>query len=208
LYSIHEKTGLGVHLIETPGITFPLNIAEFEPRQVIFNEIMSRAKDGDIILVSRLFIDRTTHTPYSDLPEWGQKISQLASQLNEKGLKLVVVGPPPIFQYEHIESCYFSIFGLNPCVVERFSISSNVNNILSLLNEALRKQKNAYVFDSFEQLCPDSNLTCSPIADNKFLFRDKDHLNTHGAAALTVSFIDFMQKKGLLIEGEGVWNGL
>ncbi len=199
LYSVHDKTGLGIHLIETPGITFPLNISEFEPRKIIFNEIMNRAKRGDIILIARIFIDRTTLRPLSDLSTWSQNVTQLARQLEEKGLKLVVFGPPPIFQYEHIDSCYFTILGFSPCVVERFSISSSVNQVLDLLHATLREQGNTYVFNSFKQLCPESNSICSPIVGNKFSFRDKDHLNTYGSTILTTPFIDFLQGNGLLI---------
>lgn len=204
LYALHEKTGLGVHLIETPGISFPLGSAKFQPREIIFDKIISRAKPGDIILVSRLFLDRTTRLPLPDLPEWGGELDILAKEIGKKGLKLVLIGPPPIFRYEDVNSCYFSIFGFNSCTVERTSISSNVDRVIQTL---LKKATggHVYIFNSFVHLCPESNRDCSPVAGERFLFRDKDHLNAYGSASLVNPFISFLVKKNLIVDESSVW---
>jgi peptidoglycan/LPS O-acetylase OafA/YrhL len=202
LYSLHDRTGVGVHLIETPGIAFPLNVPRSEPRQQIFNQVMSRARPGDIVLVSRLFLERSNQRPRADVEGWSAKLAPLAWRLRNHGLKLVVFGPPPMFAYEDVESCHFSILGFSPCAKERFAIASSVHEVLGTLERSLRGYDNAFVFDSFDPLCPGSTLTCSPIREDTFLFRDKDHLNSYGAASLADPFIEFLSRNRLLIEAD------
>ena len=203
LYSVHDRTGVGVHLIETPGIAFPLNVPRSEPRQRIFNQILSRARPGDILLVSRLFLERSSQRPRPDVKEWAAKLAPLAWRLQNHGLKLVVFGPPPMFAYEDVESCHFQLLGFGPCVKERFAIAAPVREVLGILDEALRRHDNGFVFDAFDPLCPGSALTCSPIREGTFLFRDKDHLNSYGAASLADPFIEFLSRNQLLIDAEG-----
>jgi peptidoglycan/LPS O-acetylase OafA/YrhL len=204
LYSIHKKTGMGVHLIETPGVTFPLNVPSHAPRQAIFEQIMRRARPGDLIVVSRIFIEKSRHVPYTDIAEWAAKAGLLAEELQRKDLKLVVLGPPPIFRYEDVQSCYFSLFGLNPCVEERGPLSAMVKEIDNEVTNGLNGHANAFFFDSFEHLCPPTQRFCRPIRDARFMFRDKDHLNPIGAASLTVPFLEFLEKNKLA--KESLWD--
>jgi peptidoglycan/LPS O-acetylase OafA/YrhL len=206
LYSVHDRTGAGVHLIETPGIAYPLNVAGFAPREKIFDEIMRRAKPGDIILVSRIYLDRISHEPLGGLEEWSQRLGQLAHRLESRGLKLVVFGPPPIFSYEDVRACYFSTFGISPCMEDRGALLKQVGKARKMLEDGLAGTRNAFIFDTFELFCPASELMCSPIANNKFMYRDKDHFNTYGAATLSLPFIKFLESSKL-ITSEDAWFG-
>ncbi|RYE43239.1 MAG: hypothetical protein EOP24_29280 [Hyphomicrobiales bacterium] len=205
LYSIHQKTGIGLHLIETPGVTYPLNVPIHAPRQAIFEQIMQRARPGDLIAVSRIFIEKSRHIPYTDIPQWAAKAGLLAGELQRKSLKLVVFGPPPIFRYEDVQSCYFSILGLSPCVEDRAPLAKMVKYVGAEVNAGLQGHDNAFFFDSFGHLCPPSERFCRPIKDGRFMFRDKDHLNPVGAASLTVPFLEFLEKNNLA--KEPLWAG-
>lgn len=209
LHQVHRNLGLGVHLIETPGISFPFDGDAFEPRIAIFSEIMRRAERDDIILVSRLFfdIDGAVDTPRVTLDNWVGALRDLAGELEKKGLKLVVIGPPPIFHYNDTSSCGYSVLGLNPCVVERSSASNLSDRVLERLENGLGGQHNAYVFNAFNVLCPSSKNVCSPIDGQRLLFRDNTHLNVFGATALTVPFVEFLQEKRLLVSTEKVLGG-
>jgi peptidoglycan/LPS O-acetylase OafA/YrhL len=205
LYSIHNKTGLGVHVIETPGVPFPLNEAHHASREAIFDEIMARALPGDIILVSRLFIDKFKFKPFPEIAQWAEKANLLADQLNKRNLKLVVFGPPPIFHYQDVDSCNFLFFGLNPCAEDRASLSKKIDHVIATLNKGLQGRDNAFVFNPFNHMCPETLKYCFPTKDGKFLFRDKDHLNTWGAESLTVPFLEFLEDHQLI--AKSIWAG-
>src|SRR5450830_751281 len=151
LYTLHERTGLGVHLIETPGIAYPLN-APFEPRVRIVNDLLERAKPGDIVLLSRIYLDRSEHYVLGDVASWSTRVSELAAELDKKGLKLVVVGPPPIFSYEDVRACYFDTFGIKPCSEDRAALMKSASQVERLLASALQGKRNAFVFDPFPTL--------------------------------------------------------
>ena len=59
LYSVYDKVGIGVHLIETPDVPFPMvSSNDFKPRDIIFGKILGKLREGDIVLLGRLFINR------------------------------------------------------------------------------------------------------------------------------------------------------
>lgn len=201
LYSIHEKIGLGIHLIETPGIAFPVSQAKGESRKLIYEKAMSQAQQGDIVVVSRLLIDRLTHVPLKD-SQWYSKLGDLALELEKKGLKLIVIGPPPIFDFNDIYNCQFSVLGFGPCNISRKKLLPSIDNIMQNLESALAGRKNAYIFNTFDVLCPQTSLNCSPIFEKNFLYRDKDHLNTYGSRFLSTSFLKFLVRNGLLMDND------
>ena len=205
LYSLHDRTGLGVHLIETPGVVYPLN-APFEPRMRIVEAILARAKPGDILLLSRIYLDRSEHAVLGDVTAWGAKLGPLAAELEKKGLKLAIVGPSPIFSYEDVRTCYFSTFGINPCMEDRYVLRKSVSEVNALLATALTGTSNASVFHPFDTLCPPADRMCSPIRDGKFMYRDKDHLNVRGSAMLTKPFITFLESQSW-ISASTAWEG-
>ncbi|MDI3382598.1 acyltransferase family protein [Xenophilus aerolatus] len=203
LYNVHQKTGLGVHLIETPGVPFPVLGSAYAPREQIVKRVMQLARAGDIVVLSRIFLDRSQHQPEADVQAWAVKAAEFAEELQSKGINLVVVGPPPIFHYEDVDACNFTVFGLSPCVEERSALATQVEQVNSEINTAFQGRTNAAVFDSFSFLCARSEKRCSPIKQGRFVYRDKDHLNATGAALLTVPFLQFLQARGWV--GGDIW---
>jgi len=60
LYELHNRLGVGVHLVETPGWSYPFPPGKlFPPRTQVFEAISEYFKPGDIVVVSRLFMTRT-----------------------------------------------------------------------------------------------------------------------------------------------------
>ncbi len=60
LNGVHDKLGVGIHLVETPRVVFPMNSGgRFPPRQILFKKIMERIRPGDVVLLARLYLDRT-----------------------------------------------------------------------------------------------------------------------------------------------------
>ena len=54
LYELHDRLGVGVHLVETPGWSFPFEPGvEFAPRKQVFEQITQLFKPGDIVVVSK-----------------------------------------------------------------------------------------------------------------------------------------------------------
>jgi peptidoglycan/LPS O-acetylase OafA/YrhL len=205
LYQLNRNAGVGVHLIETPGIPFPFFAGrEFEPRSKIFSQTLERAKPGDIVLLSRLFLDRETLAPMDDIAIWGRSVAKLADALNAQGIKLVILGPLPAFHYEDVSTCRASLIGNGPCTSERSLVRGSADSVLRTLREELKSHENVAVFDAFEPLCPRSTSFCSPVWDGVFVFRDKVHLNLYGASELTAPFLDFLKSRGLL---HGDWRG-
>lgn len=202
--SVHDQTGMGVHLIETPGIPFPMTEQKWlKERAMLHEEVKERLRPGDIVVVSRLFIERSKdNSMMQDLPEWSQEILALSDYLSTKNVNLVIIGPPPIFQVESIELCRSSLrqVFLPHCSVERSQISENINQVYDSLASTSRSRQNIHVFNQFELHCPPNEDKCSVFKDGVLAYRDKDHLNTYGAESLSVPFIDFLRRLALLKE--------
>jgi peptidoglycan/LPS O-acetylase OafA/YrhL len=200
LYAVHDQIGIGVHLIETPGVSFPMISArQFEPRKIIFQKITENLRPNDIVLVSRLFLKRDgSFKPLDDLLEWTNSLIELAKELSARKVSLVVAGPPPIFLFDAVNSCWFRVFGFSTCDIGRSVIAKNVDSVLKILRDASRESGNIFIFDQFSVLCPAANLRCSPFEGGELFFRDKDHLNVRGAASLAPNFIGFLRENNLL----------
>jgi peptidoglycan/LPS O-acetylase OafA/YrhL len=201
-YSVHDQTAMGVHLIETPGVPFPVSRnAISEVREEIFEEIIRRAKKGDIVAVSRLFFDRSTGLEMADLADWYTDLTNLAHYLTPRDIRLVVIGPPPMFKFEFIGSCVLSSTNNHSaCDAAREKMSPRIENVERALENATKSASNAFVFKPFSLLCPATSEQCSPMKNGDLLYRDKDHLNSLGSASISDGFIVFLREHGLLQE--------
>jgi peptidoglycan/LPS O-acetylase OafA/YrhL len=199
LYKLHEKLGVGIHLIETPGIPYPIpQTQKFPPRELVMDEILKRSHDSDLIILSRLFIDRETGRPLPNISDWAEDVVKLANGIVSKEIKIIIVGPPPNFQFDNINSCKETDLRRNFCDIDREAISKNLTKVYSLLNEITHRSKNIYIFNQFDVLCPETMRNCAPIKNEKLLYRDKDHLNSYGSASLTEDFTKFLEDNSLL----------
>ena len=119
LVSLHEQTGVGVHLIETPGNHFPPAGRKSIPRETILKEVESRMRSGDIFLLSRLYLDRDGEGVVEDLNLWVREVQDVAKKLEEKGVSVVVVGPPPMFNFVFKSICADFFLSDDKCSILR-----------------------------------------------------------------------------------------
>lgn len=151
LYAIYDEFGLGVHLIETPGLQFPLSPSSkksdiYKSREIIFNKVNEKLHSGDIILISRLFINRKDLKPRI-LPGWDEEVVRLAELLDKKGVNLVIFGPPPIFTFDNIKKCKLYGFGNTSCDIQRDSLVDSISSVYSSLKNIEKKASNVFVFN-------------------------------------------------------------
>jgi peptidoglycan/LPS O-acetylase OafA/YrhL len=197
LYELHDRLGVGVHLIETPGWSFPFDPGkEFAPRKEVFSRISREFKAGDIVLVSRLYISRTLPHTVIEVRPWIYNVSRLAEDLARKGVHLVVTGPPPIFPYNDIREC--SLDERESCRLERTAFASLANQVMELLTQLETSNGNVAVFNIFDSVCPVDEDFCYPDNGSSFLYRDKDHFNSLGSKLLAEPFVDLLRSSGTL----------
>ena len=197
LYKVHERLGVGVHLVETPGWSFPFEPArEFAPRKELYSRIEQLFEPGDIVLVSRLFIERSLPHKLQEFRPWLYNAGRLADDLAEKGVKLVITGPPPIFPFSDIREC--SLVERSICRLEMDEFSPLVDDVMVLLTDLEASRDNIAIFSIFETVCPAGDKYCYPDNRSNFLYRDKDHFNSLGSQLLAESFVDMLRSSGTL----------
>ncbi|WP_083700993.1 acyltransferase family protein [Aquipseudomonas alcaligenes] len=208
LYTLHEKFGVGIHLVETPGVAFPfVRGQDFMPRQLLFERVLQNLRENDVVVVSRLFINRNNFQPVGDLEVWIDDVRALAQMLSKRNVSLVVVGPPPIFEFKDVNICFSLLWGESSCKISRNRLEASIGTVYVALQQRAAVQSNLHIFNSFDVLCPAAGRSCSPFFNGGLLFRDKDHLNTAGAVFLTEPFVGFLRDKRLLqddLESGGV----
>lgn len=198
LYRLHRTTGVGVHLIETPGRPYPYVGPVFEPRERIIEAMYARARPGDVLLVSRLYFDLANAQAPTDHTHWATDLRALAGQLAARRMHLVVVGPPPMFDFEHPVVCKRTVFSNAACAQDRKAQALRMEQVSQSLERTLAPEPNAHVFRSFDILCPATGSTCTPVHGGTMIYRDRDHLNTAGAALLAEPMKRFLTARGVL----------
>jgi peptidoglycan/LPS O-acetylase OafA/YrhL len=197
LYELHERLGVGVHLVETPGWSFPFEPGkEFAPRKEVFSRISQQFKPGDIVLLARLYISRTLPHTIIEVRPWLYNVSLLAEELAKKQVSIVMTGPPPIFPYNDIREC--SLKERESCRLERTNFATLVNQVMGLLTQLETSSVNVAVFNIFDSVCPADEEFCYPDNGSSFLYRDKDHFNSLGSRLLAEPFVDMLRSSGTL----------
>jgi len=201
LYELHKRIGVGVHLIETPGWSFPFEPGkEFAPRKEVYRRISEKFKPGDIVLLSRLYIDRAVPHTVIEVRPWLYLVSRLAEDLAGKGVNVVVTGPPPIFPYKDIREC--SLDDRKSCRLERETFAPLVGQATELLTELEANNRNVAIFEIFDSVCPAGDNYCYPDNGSSFIYRDKDHFNSLGSTLLAEPFVDMLRSSGMLTRGQ------
>lgn len=201
LYELHRKLGVGVHLVETPGWSFPFEPGkEFAPRQQVFDSISRRFKPGDIVLIARLYLTRTRPYTVKELRPWLYNVSRLADDLHTKGMSLIITGPPPIFHIKDIREC--NLDDRKSCRLERREMAPLVDQVMELLTGLETSKPNVAVFDIFDFVCPASDEYCYPDNGSSFLYRDRDHFNSLGSKVLAEPFVELLRSSNMLARGD------
>lgn len=197
LYELHNRLGVGVHLVETPGWSYPFPPGKFfPPRTQVYEAISERFKPGDIVLVSRLFMTRSPPFAIEEIRPWIYNAGRLADELAAQGMKLVITGPPPIFPYNDIREC--TLEERNDCRLDRDEFAPLVDAVMELLGGLEESRDNVAVFDIFGAACPAGDNYCYPDDGASFLYRDKDHFNSLGSQLLAEPFVDMLRSSGIL----------
>jgi peptidoglycan/LPS O-acetylase OafA/YrhL len=201
LYELHERLGVGVHLVETPGWSFPFPPGkEFAPRQDVFREISTQFEPGDIVLVSRLFISRALPNAVLEIRPWLYNAGRLADDLAKQGVNLIITGPPPIFPYGDIRECQLD--ERQSCRLKRDEFASLVDEVMTLLTDLEASRSNIAVFNIFDSVCPADDNYCYPDNGSSFLYRDKDHFNSLGSKLLAEPFVELLRASDMIKRGQ------
>ncbi|MGC1497913.1 MAG: acyltransferase family protein [Sulfitobacter sp.] len=188
LLKLRDEYGFGVHLIETPGNTYPvINPQGFSPRETLFKETQEHWKPGDIVVLSRLYLSREDPLRVlRDVPQWLEMVDFLADDLRQSGIDLLLIGPPPMFSFEDIRACVPA--DVKSCSIPREGLEVVITEVHQQLSQLAGQYENVAMLDIFEHLCPRQAPICGPTQNGVFQFRDRDHLNTEGAAMLSEFF--------------------
>jgi peptidoglycan/LPS O-acetylase OafA/YrhL len=198
LSALHDRTGVGVHLVETPSVAFPMMPSKpFEPRRRIYDRIAEKLRPGDIVLLGRLFLNRTGDGMLEDVPEWSVELVKLARQLVARKVNVVVVGPPPMFHFNTLLPCWRARSESSGCEIDRTPAAKRVEQVQQILRASALQSDNIFLFDPFAVLCPAGAAACSPFRNGQAIFRDKDHFNSIGAEGLAYAFFAFLKSNGL-----------
>lgn len=197
LYEAHARLGIGVHLVETPGWSFPFEPArEFAPRAALYAQIRPLFQPGDIVLVSRIYITRTLPYASEEIRPWLYNVARFADDLAADGVKLVVTGPPPIFPFRDIREC--SLAERASCRFARQDFAPVVDEVMTLLRQLEAGHDNVAIFGIFDSVCPTDDIYCYPDDGTRFLYRDKDHFNSLGSQHLARPFVEMLRTSGML----------
>ena len=197
LYRQNDNFGLGVHMVETPGVSFPFGEGrQHTARTTIDSAIRQSMKPGDIMLISRLFLTLSYPLkPHEQLDTWAAQVAELGRKLDTQGVALVIVGPPPTFKFEDVRQCLGRDRDL--CGVPRREMAVAIQAVESKLAALDSADNNIFFFDTFSRLCPASEDICYPFLGKDFLYRDASHLNLRGSNTLAGSFSDFLASNAL-----------
>jgi peptidoglycan/LPS O-acetylase OafA/YrhL len=192
LYGVRDLTGMGVHVIAMANTPFPSVVESVtSPEgQKTFDEVSPRFKPGDIVLLARFYLERGgPQRVQTDVPAWIPAAADLARRLESRGVRLVVVGPLPVFRYASVLSCARGMMAA-ACTPTRDSMMGVVNDVTTRLEAAAQGAPNMTLFEPFNLFCPPSAPTCTPFQEGQLAFRDQDHMNVFGSTRLVGPFME------------------
>lgn len=195
LTQLQQKSGYGIHLVETVGEPFPAESGISSPeRQRLWNAVLTRMKSGDFVVLGRIFLTRDGEIkPLPDIENWLQQVGKITSYLETKNVSIIIMSPIPIFRFDSLYNCAPSQANNTTCDIKRKNEEKPVNDIMHRIINIQENHKNLYVFDAFSEICPEELAYCSPVKHGVPLYRDKDHLNIYGSEILYKNFSSFLK---------------
>ncbi|MCP1203922.1 acyltransferase family protein [Acetobacter oryzoeni] len=195
LSQLQQKSGYGIHLVETVGEPFPASGGISSPeRQKLWNAALARMKSGDFVVLGRIFLTRDGEIkPLPDIENWLQQVGKIASHLEAKNVSIIIMSPIPMFRFDSLYNCAPSQSNNTTCDIKRKDEAKPLNDIMHAMIDVQENHKNLYVFDAFSEICPEELTSCSPVRNGIPLYRDKDHLNVYGSEILYKNFSGFLK---------------
>jgi len=188
-----------------------------ETEEFLLQEMRRNRKTDVIIVTSRLLSHFTFKGDHSNqfgnggssdsvTKNWSlylSSLSELATELKKSSDVLIITAPLPEFKGLDSENCsdqWFrvqkyrdkSCFGSN-----RESLLQQRHGITDQLQSLKNKHTNMFVFDVFEQLCPELKV-CEPKLGGQLMFGDSNHLTSLGSTSLEPFFYEFLNENNLL----------
>lgn len=195
LAALRNEYGFGVHDIETVGVSFPAVSLHSPSREEIHRRIMQAARPGDVIVIARLYFDRPRMSPTRELNAWVKLVDSFLATARKRDLKVVIMGPSPVFEFANIRTCRPRGLHKSSCDIEREGLAKAIAPINAVLADVAARHEDVKFIDQFDLLCPPASTSCSPFEEGVALYRDKDHLNSQGSrkvfGAISSGLLDF-----------------
>lgn len=193
LVQLHQKHGIGFHLVETVGQFFP-PLPEDNPtsRLALLAQMRDRLQPGDVVLLGRLYLTRTDPLAVrADVFDtWLPSLGTFIEEMAERSVTVVIPGPPPAFRFADIRGC--SRDDPQSCAVPRAPLHALVADVEAGLQSLASEHDNLRILPVFDLFCPEGQPICSPSRGGVFTMRDSDHLNVYGASLLEERLLDMI----------------
>lgn len=193
LAALKQYQGLGYHLIATPGDPSPplsrndraaLGQTSWKTlRQTTSAHALQQIKEGDTVVLARLYVNRATKRAKPDVDHWIKEANLFSINMRKKGVGVVVMRPTPIYS-EDSAACNSSVFAnINPgCTMRMNDYRQTFQEINDKLTGLAKHHANVSLADPTMALCDTQG--CPRSLDGDSLYRDADHLNVFGSATL------------------------
>lgn len=129
-----------------------------------------------------------------------KELIEISEHLQAKGIHLAVQAPFPEHRV-HAEQCVPTWFsansGLRPaCFTDKALILEHRQPLMDSLKAVQKQTSNLYVWDAFDELCPEQ--TCAHFRAEKPIFLDDDHISVYGSKSLSANFLNFLKMHELI----------
>lgn len=124
--------------------------------------------------------------------QWLERLGELADRAGRHGVKVVLVGPHPVFpgalSSAPAELCvpmWFRPQLPEACpatfVVPRTRAIQRIQPLLAELRDLARRLPNLTLVEPFDRLCPPEARQCRSLHGSRLLYTDNNHLSRHGS---------------------------
>lgn len=216
LQAASDETGLSIELLNQSGCSIANLIRPLDydgPSCVAYakrsvDKVFKEARPGDAVFIASLRMNRLAdqwatydiaQIVRDQMSQAGsenrtvalREADQLVSQLENRGIKVLIDAPMPVFQAPPFR-CADWFDKMNPICAAGFSVKRSFlvdfrRPVMESINKLQSMHKALFVWDSFDALCPGAE--CSAFDNGKPLFFDCDHLSGYGDRLLVPSFV-------------------
>jgi peptidoglycan/LPS O-acetylase OafA/YrhL len=191
-------------------------------QQVLVNHSLEKAKAGDVFILSGRYLAYfsdykipihqremnikrylLTGKEVSDqqaLADWVQRLDLFVKDAARRNVNVILMLPFPEFPYSGPQ-CIGTFSKINPsplCRQSKEGLKTRSKTIVAMIKRIAQANKNLYLFDPVQSLCPEDINCKTTDGDGKLLYYDATHLSVYGAQHLSIDFIEFLKKHNLI----------